>query len=155
MAERLERRFHSVIAENLADTECVLRQHSDDLLQRDDFDVLLGARVFPARRMTSIGHSWFAERLCRRKIYLDHARMERRFGSGVVVQQGSHEDPGVYDDFPLGSATVAANLASKCMGKLSFEVRQTRLIRSSQIAQHCFCLAKPDACRSCLCPDDH
>lgn len=34
MAERLERRFHSVIAENLADTECVLRQHSDDLLQR-------------------------------------------------------------------------------------------------------------------------
>ncbi len=24
-----------------ADTECVLRQHSDDLLQRDNFDVLL------------------------------------------------------------------------------------------------------------------
>ena len=54
MAERLERRFHSVIAENLADTECVLRQHSDDLLQRDNFDVLLDARVLPARKMTLI-----------------------------------------------------------------------------------------------------
>jgi hypothetical protein len=52
MAERLERRFHSVIAENLADTECVLRQHSDDLLQLDNFDVLLDAHVLPARKMT-------------------------------------------------------------------------------------------------------
>ena len=54
MAERLERRFHSVIAENLADIECVLRQHSDDLLRRDNFDVLLDARVLPARKMTLI-----------------------------------------------------------------------------------------------------
>ena len=51
MAELLERRFHSVIAENLADTECVLRQHSDDFLQRDNFDVLLDARVLPARKI--------------------------------------------------------------------------------------------------------
>jgi cellobiose-specific phosphotransferase system component IIA len=30
------------------------RQHSDDLLQRDNFDVLLDARVLPARKMTLI-----------------------------------------------------------------------------------------------------
>ena len=54
MDERLERRFHSVIAENLADTECVLQQHSDDLLKRDNLDVLLDARVLAARKMTSI-----------------------------------------------------------------------------------------------------
>jgi hypothetical protein len=54
MAERLERGFHPVITENLADTEGILRQHSDDLLQWDNFDVLLDARVLPARKMTLI-----------------------------------------------------------------------------------------------------
>ena len=54
MAERLERRFYPVVAESLADTECVLWQHSDDLLQRDNFDVLLDACVLPARKMTLI-----------------------------------------------------------------------------------------------------
>ena len=60
MTERLERRFHSVVAESLADTKCVLRQNGDDLLQRDNFDVLLGARVLPARKMTSIRGAWFS-----------------------------------------------------------------------------------------------
>ena len=54
MAERLERRFYPVITESLADTECVLWQHSDDPLHRDNFDVLLDAGVLPAREMTLI-----------------------------------------------------------------------------------------------------
>ena len=54
MAERLERRFYPVIAENLADTECVLRQHSDNLLKGDNFDVILDARVLSAQKMTTI-----------------------------------------------------------------------------------------------------
>ena len=78
MAERLERRFHSVIAENLADTECVLRQDRDNLLQRDNFNVLLDARVLPARKMTLIGRAWFAQGLAGKKINLDHPRMELR-----------------------------------------------------------------------------
>src|SRR6266496_3956188 len=103
MADLLECGFHSVIGENLADTECVLRQHSDDLLQRDDFDVLLGARVLPARKMTSIGHSWFAERLARKKIYLDHARMELRDLREIHAVRPHRFQRRVDDDFLLGS----------------------------------------------------
>ena len=54
MAERLERRFYPVIAENPADTECILGQHSDDFLQRDNFDVLLDARVEEFHRRLEI-----------------------------------------------------------------------------------------------------
>src|SRR5216684_4411972 len=103
MAERLERRFHSVIAENLADTECVLRQHCDDLLQRDNFDVLLDARVLPARKMTSIGRAWFAEGLARKKINLDHARMELRDLREIHAERPHRFQRRVDDDFLLGS----------------------------------------------------
>lgn len=53
-AKPLEARFHPVIAEDLADTHCVLGQHCDDFLERDDYDVFLDARMPPARKMTSI-----------------------------------------------------------------------------------------------------
>src|SRR6266568_5369014 len=103
MAERLERRFHSVIAENLADTECVLRQHSDDLLQRDNFDVLLDAGVLPARKMTLIGRSWFAEGLARKKINLDHARMELRDLREIHAERPHCFQRRVDNDLLLGS----------------------------------------------------
>src|SRR6266851_9563383 len=102
MAERLERRFHSVIADNLADTECVLRQHSDDLLQRDNFDVLLDARV-PARKMTLIGRPWFAEGLARKKINLDHARVELRDLREIHAERPHRFQRRADDDFLLGS----------------------------------------------------
>jgi hypothetical protein len=82
MAERLERRFHSVIAENLADTEGVLRQHGDDLLQRDNLDVFLDARVLPARKMTLIGRAWFAEGFAGRRSTLT----TRGWNSGIFVR---------------------------------------------------------------------
>src|SRR6266436_4375648 len=103
MAERLERRFHSVIAENLADTECVLRQHGDDLLERDNFDVLLDARVLPARKMTLIGRAWFADGLARKKINLDHARMELRDLREIHAERPHRFQRRVDDDFLLGS----------------------------------------------------
>src|SRR6266446_10576406 len=103
MAERLERRFHPVVAENLADTERVLRQHSDDLLQRDNFDVLLGARVLPVRKMTSIGRAWLAQGFAREKINLDHARMELRDLREIHAERPHRFQRHVDDDLLLGS----------------------------------------------------
>ena len=48
MTNLLERRLHSVIAENLTDAECVLWQDSYDLPKRDNFNVLLDTRVLAA-----------------------------------------------------------------------------------------------------------
>src|SRR5262244_1274453 len=103
MAERLERPFYPVIAENLADTERVLRRHGDDLLQRDNFDVLLDARVLPARKMTLIGLAWFAEGLARKKINLDHARMELWDLGEIHAERPHRFQRRVDDDFLLGS----------------------------------------------------
>src|SRR5215469_1788212 len=103
MAERLERRFHSVIVENPADTECVLRQHGDDLLQRDNFDVFLDARVLPARKMTLIRRAWFAEGLAREKINLDHPRMELRNLRKIHAERPHCFQRRVDDDFLFGS----------------------------------------------------
>jgi len=141
MAVRLERCFHSVVAENLADTECVLRQHSDNLLQRDNFDVHLDVRVLPARKMTLIVRAWFAEGFTRKKINLDHARMELRDLREIHAVRPHCFQRHVDDDFLLGSQRWL-QILPRISGERSFEVTRTRLIWPSQIAQHYYA-AKP------------
>src|SRR4029077_20987840 len=122
MAEPLERRFHSVIAENLADPECVLRQHRDDLLQRDNFDVLLDAGVLPARKMTLIGRACFAEGLARKKINLDHARMELRDLREIHAERPHRFQRRVDDYCLLGSERWRQILPPNYWLSFSFEV---------------------------------
>lgn len=53
ITELLKCRFYRVIAEYLAYSERVLGQYGNDLLERDDFDVLLDTTVFTAGKMAS------------------------------------------------------------------------------------------------------
>jgi hypothetical protein len=52
MAQHVD--LHPVVVENLAYPKRVFRQYGDNLLQRDDLDVLFNAGVLPARKMTLI-----------------------------------------------------------------------------------------------------
>src|SRR5215470_17894046 len=135
LSERLECRFYSVVAENLTDTKCVLRQHCDDLLQRDNFDVLLDACVLPARKMTLIGRAGFPEGLARKKINLDHTRMELRDLREVHAERPNLFQRCVNDNFLPGSEWRLQVLPPN-QREFTLGVTRTRLARSSQIAQH-------------------
>src|SRR5215470_9014562 len=103
MAKGLERCLYTVIAENLADPECVFWQHCDDFLQRDNLDVLFDARVLPARKMTLIGRTCFAHDFARKKVNFDHARMELRYLREIHAERPNCFQRCVDDHFLLRS----------------------------------------------------
>ena len=102
VVERVEGRFHAVVGENFADAEGVLGQDGDDLLLRDDFDVLLDAAVLAAGKMAAIGRAGLAEGLAGKKIDLDDARMELGDAGEVHGVGPDRRQRRVDDDFLPG-----------------------------------------------------
>lgn len=53
--------FDYVVRQNLANSDCILRQYRNHLLHGEYFNVLLNARVFSAREMALVRNARFAE----------------------------------------------------------------------------------------------
>src|SRR5579864_3033008 len=74
----MEVSFYHVVADDLAYAERVVWQLGDDLLHRNNFDVLFNAGVLPSRKVTPIRSTRFAKAFSRNQIHLEDTRVELR-----------------------------------------------------------------------------